>query len=213
MQSLTEEMSRYARSKLEVEQLVREFGQKSRIAVTILRPSVFLGRYDRHTTPSILRFLRSPFAGLIGEGNNLIPCVELTELADLIVTAAESDQAAGRTYNVSGRQSVSLADLLAMHATEIGRPLYRRYSERTARTLAVLMEGGTRLLNRKSPPLRILKCTRTVMTSPTRLGDERSCFRVARQRSRTARSSRSPPSFPGRGHCARIRLCIGVRRR
>ena len=159
MQSLTEEMSRYARSKLEVEQLVREFGQKSRIAVTILRPSVFLGRYDRHTTPSILRFLRSPFAGLIGEGNNLIPCVELTELADLIVTAAESDQAAGRTYNVSGRQSVSLADLLAMHATEIGRPLYRRYSERTARTLAVLMEGGTRLLNRKSPPLRILKCT------------------------------------------------------
>jgi nucleoside-diphosphate-sugar epimerase len=153
LRSHAEKMNRYARSKLEVEKLVREYERKGRIAVTVLRPSVFLGRYDRHTTPSIIRFLRSPLAGLIGEGDNLIPCVDLHELAYLVVRAAESDRAVGRTYNVSGRQSVPLADLLAIHATEIGRRPHRRYSERTARTLAALLESGTRLLNRKNPPL------------------------------------------------------------
>jgi nucleoside-diphosphate-sugar epimerase len=154
LRSQSGHVNSYVRSKVEVERLVREYEREHGIAVTVLRPSVFLGRYDRHTTPRILRLLRSPWAGVIGEGNNLIPCVDMAELADLIVRAAESDRAAGRTYNVSGRQSVRLRDLLTMHASEIGKSLQRHYSERSARTLATLMESGARLLHReKSTPI------------------------------------------------------------
>jgi len=145
--------SLYARSKLEVERLVGQYDRDGRIAVTVLRPSIFLGRYDRHVTPGILRFLRSPWAGIIGGGENLIPCVDLAELAEAVVTAAECDRAAGRTYNLSGRLSVPLADLLGMHAKEIGRPLQRRYSERGARAMATIFETGARLLQRKTKPL------------------------------------------------------------
>lgn len=143
----------YTRSKLEVERLVKQYESEGRIAVTVVRPSVFLGRYDRHTTPGILRFLRSPLAGLVGDGQNLIPCVDLTELAGAVVTAAECERSAGRTYNLSGQHSVPLSDLLGLHAKEIGQNLSHHFPVRGARAVASIMETGSWLLNRKPKPI------------------------------------------------------------
>jgi len=143
----------YVRSKQAVENLVRRYEQEGHIGVTIVRPSIFLGRYDRHTTPSIARFLQSPLAGLIGTGDNVIPCVQMDELALLVVKAAETARTIGQTYHVSGQQSIRLADLLAMHATATGRPPRRQYSARSAKALAAVMEGGTRLFQPETKPL------------------------------------------------------------
>jgi nucleoside-diphosphate-sugar epimerase len=153
LESCPARWNHYVSAKLQTERLVQEYHRQGRIAVTVLRPSIFLGRYDRHTTPHILRLLESPLAGIIGEGTNLIPCVTLSELADLVVNAAESGDAAGRTYNVSGRTGFSQRDLLETHAAALGRPVRRRVSRRVAWSVAALLDTVAGVASQESQPL------------------------------------------------------------
>jgi nucleoside-diphosphate-sugar epimerase len=148
-----EPWNHYVRAKLACERLVTAEHQSGRLEATIIRPSVFLGRYDRHTTPRILHLLRSPLAGVIGDGENLVPCVDLAELAALVATAAGSQRAVGRTYDVSGRSHLTQRELLASHAAATGRPLRRRYPRRVAHAMATVLEGAGRLTAATSPPL------------------------------------------------------------
>jgi nucleoside-diphosphate-sugar epimerase len=143
----------YTRAKVAVEKQVRAFALENDLALTVLRPSIMLGRHDRNTTPRILRFLASPLAGVIGSGDNRIPCVGLAELAGQVVSLAEQGKGEGRTYNLSGRQGLSLAELLAIHGRLTGRRARHRFAPAIARAAAALLETVSRLSPGPAPPL------------------------------------------------------------
>lgn len=148
-----EPWNHYVRAKIACEQAVRDAQRDGVCETTVIRPSVFLGRRDRHATPRILRLLASPLAGVIGDGRNLVPCVDMAELAALIVAAAESRLAAGRIYDVSSRTEFTQSDLLALHAAAAGLPTPRRMPRWTASAAATALEGLGRVTRSRSLPL------------------------------------------------------------
>lgn len=108
----------YARTKAETERIIRA----SRLDWTILRPSLVLGRGAFGGT-GLLRALAA-FPGVIpvaGGGQPVRP-VSMDDLTAAVGAALERPQAVRRSFDVSGPQPVSLADLLRLYRGWLGLP-------------------------------------------------------------------------------------------
>ena len=116
-----EPWNHYVREKVISEKIVWRAHEARRLRATVLRPSVVLGPRDRNTAPRMLRLLQLPVNGLIGWGNNRVPCVVVEELAELALLAAESEATVGRAYNVSGLKPVTQRQLVGEFARAAGR--------------------------------------------------------------------------------------------
>jgi len=117
----------YVRQKVLSEKLVWKAHNQGKIAATALRPSLVLGPGDRNVVARTLRFLKSPFRALIGDGNNWIACVLVEELARTVVRSVSLPLAVGKAYNLSGLNPITQLDYLNFHASAAGLPPVRRH--------------------------------------------------------------------------------------
>lgn len=145
----------YAREKVVSERLVWRAHEKGLLAATTVRPSVVIGPRDRTVVPRLMRVFGSPLAGIVGKGTNHIPVVVVEELAAAIVTAATSEQASGRAYNLSSAQRFTQHELLQIVADATGKPVPRRHVPMAIGLAAAgAMEAAYRIARRPSgPPL------------------------------------------------------------
>lgn len=117
------DLDRYARSKREAENVVREAGAAGLAAVAI-RPNVIYGERDRLFTPQLLPFARLGWAPAIGPGTNRLACVYAGNVAAAVVAALERPRPGFRAYNVTGDRPPALT--AREFVTAFGRALGRR---------------------------------------------------------------------------------------
>jgi nucleoside-diphosphate-sugar epimerase len=116
----------YQETKLEAEQLAREFGRREGLEVSVVRP---IGIYG----PRDLRFLKM-FRGIargrfpmLGGGEVLYHLTFVSDLVRGFRLAADVPAAAGRTYIIGGPEYTTLNELVARIARVLGvRPPWIR---------------------------------------------------------------------------------------
>jgi nucleoside-diphosphate-sugar epimerase len=94
---------------------------QSKLAWTIVRPTMIYGAPGDRNMERLLRFLRrSPVVPLPGGGEHLLQPVHVDDLAWFVVTTLE-DETAGTIYNVAGPDALSLRQVVAQSAQAVGR--------------------------------------------------------------------------------------------
>jgi len=109
--------SAYARSKADGEKRVRE----ALPAATILRPSIVIGPEDGFFNRFAAMARMLPMLPLIGGGETRFQPVYVGDVADAIVAALQSSDAAGQTYQLGGPQVYSFAELMRYMLDVLGR--------------------------------------------------------------------------------------------
>jgi nucleoside-diphosphate-sugar epimerase len=153
----------YGITKLEAEQVLRELSQATTMEIVVLRPPLVYG-------PGVEgNFLR--LMGLVSRGvplplasvRNRRSLIYVNNLADAVITALRSPQAAGRTYLVSDGEALSTPDLLR----HLGRALGREAHLLPCPT--ILLRGAGALIGRSGEVARL---TGSLEVDPTCIGRE-----------------------------------------
>ena len=109
-------VSQYGKSKLEAERMATRW----RPDAVIVRPPVVYGPRDT----DVFQILKSIAAGLVVEisgGERWFSAIYVEDLAEGLITAAESPQAAGRAYFLAHPKVVSWSELAGVAARIMGR--------------------------------------------------------------------------------------------
>jgi NADH dehydrogenase len=109
--------SAYARTKAAGEAGVRQ----AFAGATILRPSIVFGPEDDFFNRFARMAMLSPALPLIGGGTTRFQPVYVGDVAEAVMRAIETPEAAGKTYQLAGPKAYSFAELLRLMLTEIGR--------------------------------------------------------------------------------------------
>jgi len=100
------------------EQSVRDSG----LTWTIIRPTMIYGSARDRNMCRLLRLLaRLPAVPVPGSGSALQQPVHVDDVADAVIAAASAPAAAGREYVISGREPVTLAELVLQAGAAVGR--------------------------------------------------------------------------------------------
>lgn len=90
--------------------------------VTILRPTMIFGDLCDHNISKFIRFVdRLPVLPAVAGGRALIQPVNARDLARGIRLALQTPESAGKAYDLSGQQAVSLRQLYGMIAADLGK--------------------------------------------------------------------------------------------
>lgn len=109
--------SRYARSKAAGEAAVKA----AMPGATILRPSVVFGPEDDFMNRFAAMARIAPALPLIDGGHTKFQPVYVGDVADAVMAALSTDDAAGKTYELGGPQVMSFKDVLEYVMAETGR--------------------------------------------------------------------------------------------
>ena len=107
--------SAYARSKLDGENAVRS---ESPIA-TVMRISAVLGPRC-HSWLSLFQSASTGTLRLAGNGSNVHHPVDVADVVDALILASEKTEARGRTYNIAGLETVTMAQLASLMSAAYG---------------------------------------------------------------------------------------------
>lgn len=145
--------SYYAYSKLLADALVQEHHQNGRLQTTIIRGSGIYGPRDRLLTDRFYGLVKSPIVVWPGNANPRTTVTYATDVAELAILAATSEQAAGQIYNVATTEEQNWRGFAAALARAMGKsekqwsiPMGLLYA------VAFLMEKWARLWRFKQPP-------------------------------------------------------------
>lgn len=143
----------YVREKVQSEQLVFAYHLRGWIEAAAVRPSVIWGARDRIALPIAAALVGSPFAAIVGNGRNRIPCVGVRDVAEVAARALEQPHAVGRAYNVSSGEPITQRQLYRLIARALHRPAPRLHVPVSlAFGLGALCEGAYRIARIQSPP-------------------------------------------------------------
>lgn len=109
--------SAYARTKAQAEAATL----KALPHATVLRSSIVFGPEDGFFTRFAEMARLSPVLPLIGAASRFQP-VYVADLAQGVAAALEAQDARGRTYEIGGPRTYSMAELLAFITRQIDRP-------------------------------------------------------------------------------------------
>lgn len=111
----------YEETKVEAEKAVLEFGRRTGLPVTVIRPSWTLGPRARRHIPLILDYLQRGMLMMVGRGNNTLTFVDPRDVAEAMVLAALSPAAAGQVYHITnGSGNNTQKDCYTILARELG---------------------------------------------------------------------------------------------
>jgi dihydroflavonol-4-reductase len=109
----------YQRTKLEAEQLAREFGRQHDIEVVVARPIGIYGPGDRRFLKMFRGLARGRFP-MLGPGTVLYHLTYVDDVVEGLRLCGDVPGAAGRTYLLAGPRYTSLRELVAVVASELG---------------------------------------------------------------------------------------------
>jgi nucleoside-diphosphate-sugar epimerase len=117
----------YQRTKLDAEQLVREFGTLHNLDVVVARPVGIYGPGDMRFLKMFRGIARGYFP-MLGPGKVFYHVTYVDDVVEGLRRCGETDAAAGRTYIFAGPEYTTLADLVATIARELNvRPPRLRF--------------------------------------------------------------------------------------
>jgi nucleoside-diphosphate-sugar epimerase len=154
----------YNRSKIAAERSVEELGDMA----TVVRPTWFFGPRDKAFVPRVLTSLRNGAVWVIGSPKNQLNGLYVTDLADGVILAGESPEAAGQAYNLCAEQGITQQELFDILCNGFDIPKVRRRVPLViAHHFAHLVETFCRLTDRKDPP-SISRHALSVLARPAR---------------------------------------------
>ena len=107
----------YQETKLEGERIARETARRTRLPVTIARPSGIYGPGDRRLLKLFRGVARRRFV-VLGSGNIFYHLTYIDDLVEGLRLCGETPAAADRTYILAGGEVTTLNDLIALIASE-----------------------------------------------------------------------------------------------
>jgi NADH dehydrogenase len=142
--------SRYARTKFEGEQRVREVLSEA----VILRPSIIFGPGDSFFNRFAEMATMAPALPLIGGGKTKFQPVFVGDVADAAVAALDRADARGRVFELGGPRVYSFKQLLQYVLAETDRPRpFLALPFLIAHPLGLLLEWAFKLVPFVDPPL------------------------------------------------------------
>jgi len=106
----------YEKSKLEAELVLREVAGLSNLPITILRPCAIVGPED-HRLLKLFRLANRRLIPILGKGDNRYQIIHVDDMANVLVTAAQSRQAIGETYVCGNAETLKLRELIELIAS------------------------------------------------------------------------------------------------
>ncbi len=106
----------YGETKLRGEELVRQSG----LRFTILRPTMIYGRGSKEFDTFVGAIRWSPVVPLIGAGRSVVQPVYLGDAVAAILEVIGNPKTAGKTYDLAGATSVSIAGLVRLVCQTLG---------------------------------------------------------------------------------------------
>jgi nucleoside-diphosphate-sugar epimerase len=97
----------YAQSKQQAEEAVKRSG----LRYTILRPTIVIGR-DSSIWASLSKVAKAPVIPMFGDGKTKIQPIYVDDLADIIMAIIDNDNFCDRTYEVGGKDIVTMEQFL-----------------------------------------------------------------------------------------------------
>jgi len=149
----------YTNTKIEAEQLVREWGRNGGLETVVLRPGFVYGPGDRLFLPRLIEGLESRRFLFIGDGSKILNLTYIDDLVQALVLARDVPGAAGQVYNLTDGSTTSLRTFVDLLSELIGLPLTTRHlSPQLAWAICYAMEAATWLArSRTAPPLNVTR--------------------------------------------------------
>jgi thioester reductase-like protein len=121
----------YEQSKFEAERLVAR--TRSRIPITVLRPSIVVGERDSGWTPSfnvlywpLRAFAQGAYVALPARRDALVDVVPVDYVADAIFALSQAPEAEGSTFHLTaGEHAASVGELVELATAHFKRPAPR----------------------------------------------------------------------------------------
>ena len=145
----------YSRSKVAGEQLLQQMISDKGAPVTIVRPGLVYGPHDTGSFGRFATLIEQGKMVVIGPGNNYMPLIYVTDVAQGILLASTADRAIGREYILVNDEPATQYDYLNAIASELGVPPPGQHIPyRLALSIGVTAEMIGHLLHwKQSPPL------------------------------------------------------------
>jgi nucleoside-diphosphate-sugar epimerase len=116
-------VSKYGKSKMLAEEIVLR--KKKTVPFSILRPGMIYGRgFDEGYLPvfKMLEKRSLPLIGsaFIGDGDNRIPVVHVSDVVEALILLSEKEEASGQDFNLMGPDSLTQRGLFSIACKELG---------------------------------------------------------------------------------------------
>jgi nucleoside-diphosphate-sugar epimerase len=141
----------YGRSKMLMEQAVREFQQAGRIETVIVRPPWFYGPNQPARQTLFFRMIRDGKVPLVGDGTNRRSMAYIDNLCQGLLLAATVVRANGQTYWIADARPYSMNEIIdtveRLLETEFGQPCAHKrlrlpaFASRVAYLADTLLQG------------------------------------------------------------------------
>lgn len=144
----------YGQSKIQAEDLLRDYHEKGKIEGVIIRPAIFpFGPQDRTSFLPLAKALEKGLFAFVKGGKTRISTAYVENLCYGISLAGKLDEASGETFIISDNEPVTWRDLMNEICDELGvRKPFITIPFPIAKALAVMMEQLWLLLKLKGEP-------------------------------------------------------------
>lgn len=143
----------YGDTKIDGENIVNEFARQNKIDLTIIRPTAVYGKGDNKFLPSLVRNLKSGKFRIVGDGNNTVDLINVSDVADFILLVLREDKSIGSVYNLANPDNPTWNEMLEAVTSDLGIPMPKKHiSYKVAYAAAGMMELISKF-SKKSPRL------------------------------------------------------------
>ncbi len=102
----------YGRSKMLMEQVVKEFQAAGKIETVLVRPPWFYGPFQPPRQGLFFRMIRDGKAPIVGDGGNLRSMAYIDNLCQGLLLAGSIDRAAGQIYWIADRRPYTMNEIM-----------------------------------------------------------------------------------------------------
>jgi len=143
----------YTDTKIDSEQVAREFAEEARIEVVVIRPGFVYGAGDNHVLRPLVERIRGGAFAFVGDGGKELNTVYIGDVVRAALLADETPRAAGQVYNITDGRNTTIREFVTFIAEYLDVPApTRQVPAPVARAAAAVMESVARAVEAKSPP-------------------------------------------------------------
>jgi nucleoside-diphosphate-sugar epimerase len=143
----------YAISKAEGDRLVQRMIGDAGLPAAIVRPGTFFGPGDRLHFDRIADRVRRGRGLIIGQGNNALPLVYVTDVVQGLLLALDHPAAVGEAFNITNDAPLSQQEFLESIASEIGATPPRVHAPYPVLYAAASLAERLAPITRRQPPV------------------------------------------------------------
>lgn len=122
--SICKPVTAYGRSKLEAENIIKEFSSKSKIDYTILRPPLVYGPRNKANMLKLFKLVAKELPIPLGAVSNSHSFIYIDNLVEATIAAIETTAAKGKIFLISDGENISTPGLIRAIANALGKRVW-----------------------------------------------------------------------------------------